>query len=206
MGDRTPLRYRLTDRVNVAVWALPAPRRLKALLSRIVYRNPPMPIARALQALKALEAASIVAVLMGGWGVDALAGEQLRIHRDLDLIVDHSQLDIALMMLAALGFNEWFRNPAPAPFGERELEGSVVVRDAAMRVVDLHPLRLDESGPGLAEGTIDGHRVTCLSAESQIEVNAGSQSNTRSRREKRRYRANLEAARRALEASSSDRA
>lgn len=191
--------YRLTNRVNVVVWALPAPRRLKALLSRIVYRNPPMPIVTTLLAVKALEAGSIVAVLMGGWGVDALVGEQLRVHHDLDLIVDHDQLDMALAMLGGLGFKEWFRNPAPAPFGKRYLEGSVVVRDEAMHVVDLHPMRLDESGPTLAEGRIGGHRVTCISAELQIQVNAGSQSHTRSRRSKRRYQANLETARRALE-------
>jgi lincosamide nucleotidyltransferase A/C/D/E len=189
----------VTNRVNVAVWALPAPRRLKALLSRIVYRNPPMPVVTTLLALRALEAGSILAVLMGGWGVDALAGEQLRLHRDLDLIVDHDQLDMALAMLGGLGFKEWFRNSSPAPFGERQLEGSVVVRDAAMHVVDLHPMRLDDSGPTLAEGRIGGHSVTCISAELQIQVNAGSQGHTRSRRDKRRYQTNLETARRTLE-------
>jgi len=202
MGNRTPSRHRITNQLNIVVWALPAPRRLKALISRVVYQNPPMPIVTTVRALKALEAASIVAVLMGGWGVDALAGEQLRVHHDLDLIVDHSQLDIALMVLGALGFKEWFRNPATAPFGERQLEGSVVVRDAAMRVVDLHPMRLDDSGPTLAEGRIGGHPVTCISAELQIQVNAGSQAHTRSRRDKRRYQTNLETARRALEAES----
>jgi lincosamide nucleotidyltransferase A/C/D/E len=195
MGDRTPLWYRVTNRLNVLVWALPLPRRARAVLSRIVYQNPPMPIVPTLRALKALEAASIAAVLMGGWGVDALVGEQLRVHHDLDLIVDHNQLDIALMMLGALGFREWFRNPAPAPFGERQLEGSVVVRDEAMRVVDLHPMHLGDSGPAVAEGTIGGHRVKCISAELQIQVNAGSQAHTRSRREKRRYQTNLETAR-----------
>ena len=191
----------MTSWVNTVVWALPAPRRLRALLSRIVYQNPPMPSVTTLLALKALEAGSIVAVLMGGWGVDALAGEQLRVHHDLDLIVDHDQIDMALAMLGGLGFKEWFRNPTPAPFGERYLEGSIVVRDEAMRVVDLHPMRLDDSGPMLTEGRIDGHRVTCISAELQIQVNAGSQSHTRSRRDKRRYQTNLETARRALEIS-----
>jgi lincosamide nucleotidyltransferase A/C/D/E len=199
MDTGVALRHRITHRLNVGVWALPAPRRIKAWLSRSVYRNPPMPVVTALRALESLEASSIIAVLMGGWGVDALVGEQLRVHHDLDLIVDHGQLDLALMALGALGFKEWFRNSDPAPFGERQLEGSVVVRDAAMRVVDLHPLHLG-NWPALTEGTIGGHRVTCLSAEAQIEVNARSQSSTRSSREKRRYRRNIETARRALEA------
>ncbi len=200
MNASAPLWHRITHRLNVVVWALPGPRRVKALLSRIVYQNPPMPVFATLRALEALEAASIIAILMGGWGVDALIGEQLRVHHDLDLIVDHSQLDLALMALGALGFREWFRNPDSAPFGDGRLEGSVVVRDAAMHVVDLHPLHLDVDGPTLAEGAIAGHRVTCLAPEVQIEVNARSQTSTRSHRQKRRYQTNLETARRALEA------
>jgi len=198
MDARPSLWHQVTHHLNVLVWALPAPRRVKALLSRLVYQNPPMPMASTVRALIALEAASIVAVLMGGWGVDALIGEQLRVHHDLDLIVDHSQLDPALMALGALGFKEWFRNPDPAPFGERQLEGSIVVRDGAMHVVDLHPLHLGEEGPALTEGAIGGHPVTCLAPEVQIEVNARSQISTRSNRDKRRYQANLEVARRAL--------
>ncbi len=198
MGDRAPFRYLIANRVNALVWALPTPRRVKALLSRIVYQNPPMPTAIAVRTLAALEAAGIVAVLMGGWGVDALVGEQLRVHHDLDLIVDHTQLDLTLMALGALGFREWFRNPDPAPFGESQLEGSIAVRDAAMRVIDLHPLHLDVDGPALAPGDIGGHPVTCLAPKVQIEVNARSQITTRSNRETQRYQANLEAARKAL--------
>lgn len=196
MPDRASRWTRLTDRLNAVVWALPTPRRLKALLSRIVYQNPAMPIATVLIATAALEASGVEIALMGGWGADALVGEQLRPHHDLDLIVNRDHLDKALMALSAIGFVEWFRDGSPAPFGDLQVESAVVVRNPAMRVVDLHSMRFDAPGPDLAEGTIGGRRVACVSAELQIQANA--KSRARSRRVKRRYRENLEAAMLAL--------
>jgi lincosamide nucleotidyltransferase A/C/D/E len=197
MGERAGLWIRLTNRLNVVIWALPTPRRLKSLLSRIVYQNPVMPIATVLIAMAALEACGIEAALMGGWGADALIGEQLRDHHDLDLIVNPDHLDKALVALYAVGFAEWFRDDSPTPFGDLLVESAVVVRDPAMRVIDLHAMRFDPSGPALSQGTIGGRRVTCVPAELQIRANA--KSHARSRRVKRRYRENLEAATRALQ-------
>lgn len=134
---------------------------------------------------------------MGGWGIDALVGEEQRLHRDLDLIVDHENLNTVLARLHELGFEEWFRNPTPVPFVEHGIEGDVVVmRDAAMRVVDIHPMCLRELGPSAAEGTIGGRRVNCVSAKLQIKAHTGNR--IRSRRERRRHEANLETAKRAL--------
>jgi hypothetical protein len=197
MQERADRWTRLTNRLNVVVWALPTPRRFKALLSRIVYQNPPMPIATVLIALAALEAGGVEAALMGGWGADALVGEQLRPHHDLDLIVNSDHLDKALVALSALGFVEWFRNLSPTRFGDLQMESAVVVRDPAMRVVDLHSMRFGRVGPALAEGTIGDRPVACMPAELQIQANA--KSHARSRRVKRRYQENLEAATRALQ-------
>jgi hypothetical protein len=201
--ERAPLWTRFTNRLNAIVWALPSPRRLKALLSRFVYQNPPMPIATVLIAMAALEAGGVEVALMGGWGADALIGKQLRPHHDLDLIVNRDHLDKALMALYAIGFVEWFRNVSPTSFGDLQLEAVVVVRDPAMRVVDLHSMRFDRPRPALAEGTIGGRRVSCMSAELQIQANA--KSRARSRRVKRRYRKNLAAATQALAAESTPR-
>jgi lincosamide nucleotidyltransferase A/C/D/E len=200
MQERVSRWTRFTDRLNVVVWTLPAPRRLKALLSRIVYQNPAMPIATVLIAMAALEASGVEVALMGGWGADALIGEQLRPHHDLDLIVNSNHLDKALAALYAIGFVEWFRDVSPTPFGELEVESAVVVRDPAMRVVDLHSMRFARPGPAMTEGTIGGRRVPCMSAELQIQANA--KSRARSRRVRRRYRGNLEAATLALQAES----
>jgi len=198
MTERPHPWSRFTNRLNILVWALPTPRRFKALLSRIVYQNPPMPIATVLIALAALEACGVEAALMGGWGADALAGEQLRPHHDLDLIVNRDHLDKALVALYAIGFVEWFRDASPAPFGDLQMESAVVVRDPAMRVVDLHAMRFDPPGPARAGGTIGGRPVTCMSAALQIRANA--QSHARSRRVRKRYEENLEAAKLALKA------
>ena len=198
MAERAQTWNRLTNRLNVLVWALPVPRRVRAILSRIVYQNPPMPRSDVLRILHELDLAGIEPVLMGGWGIDALVGEEQRLHRDLDLILDCGELDKALSRLRLLGFEEWFRNPSPVPFAEHGIEGDVVVmRDSAMRVVDLHPMRLDDSGPTPAVGSIGGHRVACVSAKLQVKAHTGNR--IRSRREKRRHEANLASARRALE-------
>lgn len=198
MVERASFSTRLTDRANAAVWALPAPHRVKALLSRFVYQNPPMPDSTALLVLGELDGAGVKTVVMGGWGIDALVGEQQRPHRDLDLILDHGDLETALATLQGLGFEEWFRNPCPLPFGEHGIEGDVVVlRDSAYRVVDLHPMCLKALAPGVASGSLAGRDVDCVSASLQIEAHTGNR--VRSRREKRRHESNLRTARRALE-------
>jgi lincosamide nucleotidyltransferase A/C/D/E len=195
---------RFTDRLNVLVWALPAPRRVKAALSRIVYQNPPMPVASALLVLGTLDSAGVPTVVMGGWGIDALVGAQQRPHRDLDLILDRGDLGSALAALRDLGFQEWFRNSAPPPFDEHGIEGDVVVvRDAAMRVVDLHPMCLAALGAGVATGSIDGREVRCVSASLQIEAHAGYR--PRSRRVRRRHESNIRIAQRALAAGNAHR-
>jgi lincosamide nucleotidyltransferase A/C/D/E len=200
VGERASYRTRFTDRLNVLVWALPVPRRVKAVLSRIVYQNPPMPVSTALLVLGTLDGAGVGTVVMGGWGVDALVGEQQRAHRDLDLILDHGDLDTALITLRGLGFEEWFRNSSPAPFGKHGIEGDMVVmRDAAMRVVDLHPMCLAALGTSVATGSIDGRKVKCVSASVQVEAHTGNR--IRSRRERRRHESNLRTAQRVLETS-----
>jgi lincosamide nucleotidyltransferase A/C/D/E len=106
--------------------------------------------------------------LDGGWGVDALLGEQTRAHRDLDLAVDAAQLVEAERRLATLGYEE---------------------TDPDGRLLDLHPLAFDSAGDGwqtlpdgkhalypagdLAAGTIAGHAVPCISASLQVRHHRG---------------------------------
>lgn len=47
-----------------------------------------MPATRVLEIISALEAADLCCWVDGGWGIDALVGEQTRPHKDLDLVVD----------------------------------------------------------------------------------------------------------------------
>jgi lincosamide nucleotidyltransferase A/C/D/E len=116
--------------------------------------------------------------LDGGWGVDALIGEQTREHKDLDLIVQDDHVSRMPDVLHEHGFR-----PSPG------VQGGVVLRDERGRVVDVHPVRFDDRGNGhfesedrapfdhpgaafAAAGGIAGRRVACLSAEAQMTSHA----------------------------------
>jgi lincosamide nucleotidyltransferase A/C/D/E len=166
----------LTHGLNVLVWRLPLPRRVLVRLSGWIYRNPPMSAGRVYETLALLAGVGLQAWCMGGWGADALLGEQSRVHRDLDLVMDRADEVAALAILSQLGYKEWYRNLIPAglwyrmPASRTEADGTedvVVVRDAAFRAVDIHFIALSQSGLSSAPGIIDGNPVRCLSAESQ---------------------------------------
>ena len=112
--------------------------------------------------------------LNGGWGVDALIGEQTRNHDDLDLIVRDEHVSRVSQALAEHGFRL-----------SRGDEGGFLLTDDRDRVVDLHTVRFDDRGYGhfegenrgpfehpaaafAATGNIAGRRVACLSAEAQM--------------------------------------
>lgn len=116
----------------------------------------------------------------GGWGVDALAGEQTRPHDDLDLMHREEQEPRVLEALAKLGFAETL-SWRPVRF---------VLTDPAGREIDLHPLRFAPDGsaeqssltPGepfryparcFVTGTIQGRTVPCLSVEQQLHFHQG---------------------------------
>lgn len=193
--NRPPFWIKITGGINAVVWRLPLSHRVKALLSGSVYRNPPMSAARAVETLEALERAGVVTCCMGGWGIDALTGKQSRKHRDLDLIVERRSWEAALRALAVLGYEKWYEQ-----FGESPFEDRVVVRDAAMRVVDVHPVDLDAADLAIVSGSIAGYPVRCISAEQQYHSHQGFRK--RLLHERRTQRSNKEIARRVLETES----
>jgi lincosamide nucleotidyltransferase A/C/D/E len=112
--------------------------------------------------------------LVGGWGVDALIGEQTREHEDLDLIVRDDDVSRVSDVLHGHGFRL-----------SRGDEGGFLLTDERDRVVDLHTVHFDDRGNGhfegenrgpfehpaaafAATGDIAGRRVACLSAEAQM--------------------------------------
>jgi lincosamide nucleotidyltransferase A/C/D/E len=122
-----------------------------------------------------LAAASADVWLDGGWGVDALVGEQTREHEDLDLIVRDAHESRMREALATHGFREL----------ERDAAQNFILGDERGREVDIHPVRFDAQGDGhllseegepfrhaaeafAATGHIAGHRVACLSADAQM--------------------------------------
>jgi hypothetical protein len=166
--DRPKPRTWITDRANALVWRLPAPRRARVLLSQLVYRNPPISTDRVLEVLQTLERQSVRTVLIGGWGIDALVGRQLRPHRDVDVLVDEGQLELAAAVLGRIGFESWNADHEPGPIGELTIACAITLRDRALRVVELHAVDLGEVNP--VGGTIGGRQVRCLSANHQLQA------------------------------------
>jgi lincosamide nucleotidyltransferase A/C/D/E len=122
-----------------------------------------------------LEAVGIAVWLDGGWGVDALLGEQTRPHDDLDVVMAMGQLDAAQDALRGLGFM----------LTVDELPTGCVLRDAGDRRLDVHPVTFDREGGGLQRqpdgsdfryppegligtGMIAGRTVRCLTPELQL--------------------------------------
>ena len=139
-----------------------------------------MPAAEVLAVLDALSAAGLDAWVDGGWGVDALLGEQTREHRDLDLVVALDEVDAVQQALAPLAY----------ALTEDERPTRAVLAAPDGRQIDLHTVVFDAEGGGVqqlpggrsyryppdgfaGEGMINGRRVRCLTPEVQLECHLG---------------------------------
>jgi len=134
-----------------------------------------------LKLLDALHANHLRVWLDGGWGVDALIGEETRQHGDVDLVIELEALPGVLQTLGTLGF----------ALAEDHLPTRVVLRTADGQQADLHPVTFDENGTGwqlgaapdgsdcaypawgLGQGHILGRIVPCLTPELQLEHHQG---------------------------------
>ncbi len=124
--------------------------------------------------IAALEEAGLRVWLDGGWGVDALVGEQTRDHDDLDCVIALADAPLARDALAVLGYT----------VALDELPTRFVMRDRSDRRVDFHTVTFDATGDAtqqLQDGTlapypsqgfggfgfVAGVRVACLTAAVQ---------------------------------------
>lgn len=112
----------------------------------------------------------------GGWGVDALLGEQSRSHADLDIAVRHGDVPRLRELLEARGYRESPRDGS--------WECNFVLTDGSGHEVDVHSYVFDSEGenifgvPYSAEsltgvGIIDGHEVECISPAWMIAFHTG---------------------------------
>lgn len=142
-----------------------------------------MTAADVLQVIRALEDRAVtVWVSDGGWGVDALLGEQTRPHNDLDVIVGLDDVPALRAVLAERGFR----------LTEGEPPRCFVLADGGGRIVDVHPVAFDDQANGhymmgngdvwvypaagfAGSGLIDGQPVRCLTAEVQVRCHTGYQ-------------------------------
>jgi lincosamide nucleotidyltransferase A/C/D/E len=134
-----------------------------------------------LAVLERLEHAGVDFWVEGGWGIDALLGEETRPHDDLDIVLPRDHWDAAVAALVDVGLSaDGDRSQQPA---------SLVLRDDAL-TVDLHPIVFDARGNGWQPhgprswalypadgfaglGRIAGRTVRCLSPEVQVRHHLG---------------------------------
>jgi ribosomal protein S18 acetylase RimI-like enzyme len=141
---------------------------------------------------KLLAANGIPTWLTGGWGIDALLGEQTRPHKDLDIIL---LLDDTIRMVNLLdreGYRlkeVWSENCQAVDAQGNETATAFVLHDAGGREIDVHAMRLDDLGNGIpaweaegfyfkqedlaGEGEIAGLAVRCLTPQAQVECHTG---------------------------------
>lgn len=140
-----------------------------------------MDAATAVALVDLLEDRDVDIWLDGGWGVDALLGEQQREHDDLDLVARLEHSELIVQTLTEAGF-ELVAGGPPKSF---------VLVDGEGKQVDVHPVVFDESRGGAVyvntdgsewvyptqgftgRGAIGGRLVRCLSPEAQVLVHAG---------------------------------
>ena len=139
-----------------------------------------MAAADVLAVLDAIEQAGCFVSVDGGWGVDALLGDQTRPHDDLDLVIDVDEIETVRAALTLLGFRLQLD----------EMPTRFVVSTCGDRRIDFHPMYFDDTGfahqrlPGGRLFTcrsaaldtacrIAGRAVRCLSAELQLAAHTG---------------------------------
>ncbi|MGH8888680.1 MAG: nucleotidyltransferase domain-containing protein [Acidothermaceae bacterium] len=129
--------------------------------------------------------------IVGGWGVDALLGEETRSHKDLDVLIDRACLQLALDVLIAAGFRPsyvWEENRPMSGDGScAGRDSAFVMADSEGREVDVHvyesvgtrvrPLWNTDhylaSGDLAAVGVIAGVTVRCMTSQKQLETHRG---------------------------------
>jgi lincosamide nucleotidyltransferase A/C/D/E len=175
------LYYRTATSPAASLLNLPFVQRLKGRLKASV-SGPDV-----IEILAALESGHVQAWVAGGWGVDALLGEQTRGHEDLDLVFDATDERGARAALEELGFRRIEEEHELVPHAL--MPNRIVMRDGPGRTVDLHGVdlrtwprgwleRLAHEGRApaapvdpedrFARGSLDGRPVPCLSATLQL--------------------------------------
>ena len=140
------------------------------------------------QLCQLLAAENIPVWLAGGWGIDALLGEQTRPHKDLDILVLVADVIHLQDILAEHGYrfkDVWTENLPARDAQGRAVPTAFILCASDGREVDVHALRLVEQGMGIpawqeersldltGTGRIAGHTVHCLSVRAQVQSHTG---------------------------------
>ncbi len=128
-----------------------------------------------------LETLGVEIWIDGGWGVDALLGEQSRSHQDLDIAIQQKDLPKLRELLHKRGYKDIKV--------ENARDWNFVLGDKHGREIDVHVIVLDGQGNGIygppekgerypaasltGTGLIEGQRVTCISPEWMVRFHSG---------------------------------
>ncbi len=131
--------------------------------------------------------------LNGGWGVDALLGEQTRPHKDLDIFVLVDDVNRLCELLSRQDYTLkelWSENHWDVDAEGIQTMTGFVLHDPDERELDLHAMRLDEHGNGIPAwdsndgfsltaqdlagiGVVAGCKLPCITAEKQVLCHTG---------------------------------
>jgi lincosamide nucleotidyltransferase A/C/D/E len=116
----------------------------------------------------------------GGWGVDALLGDQTRPHSDLDIAIQEKDIPVLRQLVEARGYSE-IKLDIARPW-------NFVLGDENGREIDVHVIVFDEKGNGIygprengemypaasltGTGQIEGHTVRCISPDWMVKFHS----------------------------------
>jgi lincosamide nucleotidyltransferase A/C/D/E len=123
-----------------------------------------------------LEQNHIELYIDGGWGVDALLGEQTRPHADLDIAVQHKDVEKIRALLEARGYQD-------VPRGDTR-DCNFVVGDDQGHLIDFHSFTFDSTGNLIfgveypfdsltGIGSVKGYPVRCISPGWMVKFHTG---------------------------------
>jgi lincosamide nucleotidyltransferase A/C/D/E len=134
---------------------------------------PAMKLEQVITLVNSFKAANLSFWLDGGWGVDALLGEQTRAHSDLDLAVQYKDLPSFQQVLEAKGYAR--------ACGLEGSDWNLVFQHSSGQSADLHGFVLNEQKNGVLGdpangdmypvgslngiGTLGGIKVRCVAVQ-----------------------------------------
>jgi lincosamide nucleotidyltransferase A/C/D/E len=138
--------------------------------------NPEMSGEAAVQLLQLFARSGIDVVVDGGWGVDALLGEQTRPHGDLDIAVEHKYVLKLRTLLESRGYKDVPRDDTR--------DCNFVMGDDQGHEVDFHSYTFDAHGKLIfgveypldsltGRGSILDYPVKCISPEWMVKFHSG---------------------------------
>ena len=110
-----------------------------------------------LELVRLLESHGILVWLDGGWGVDALLGEQTRLHEDVDIVLQEKDLPLLRRLLEERGYRDVPRDDT-RPW-------NFVLGEPAGLLVDVHAFVFDSQGNGIYGPAVNGYQYSALTTD-----------------------------------------